>query len=219
MVKAVICIEGNIGVGKSTFSRLINEYIKSSEIVNEPIEEWFKMIDTHSNKNILQLFYDDKHRWSYTFQNMAYLTRMMKIENVLRTTQQDYIFLDRSLNTDRNVFEKLLYDTGYISDLEHTIYKQWYNFYNDYVKSNTIEKTIYLKASPLSCYERIKFRGRHEENNISMDYLQQLHQYHEQWLNNADNVLTINCDQDFEHNIDYQQYIIEQTSKFILDNK
>ena len=41
---------------------------------------------------------------------------------------------------------------------------------------------IYLRTSPEKAYQRIKKRNREEELNISYEYIQQLHDYHEEWL-------------------------------------
>lgn len=39
-----------------------------------------------------------------------------------------------------------------------------------------------MRTSPEVVYERVKSRGRPEEDSLSLEYLQQLHTAHEQWL-------------------------------------
>jgi deoxyadenosine/deoxycytidine kinase len=219
MSKQIVCIEGNIGVGKSTFTGLLKNYFSSSIIVPEPVNMWLNIKGVEADSpNILQLFYDDISRWAYTFQNVAYVTRMMMIEVTIRSTDKDIIFLDRSLHTDKNVFEKMLYEQNKLTEIEHKMYELWSQFYHKYVRSNTDDKIIYLKSSPQVCSERIKIRGREEEKNITIEYLEQLNHYHEIWLNNNPNVLIINCNKDFEHDIVYQNEIISQV-KIFLDRK
>ncbi len=219
MSKQIVCIEGNIGVGKSTFTSLLKKYFSSSIIVPEPVNMWLNIKGEEPNSpNILQLFYDDISRWAYTFQNVAYVTRMMMIEETIRSTDKDIIFLDRSLHTDKNVFEKMLYEQNKLTEIEHKMYELWSQFYHKYVRSNTDDKIIYLKSSPQGCAERIKIRGREEEKNITIEYLEQLNHYHEIWLNNNPNVLIINCDKDFEHDIDYQNEIMSQVKIFLDKN-
>lgn len=75
MVKKMISIEGNIGVGKSTLISKLIEYIESSDVINEPIDKWLNITDSHKS-NILKVFYENKKRWSYTFQSLTYVTRM-----------------------------------------------------------------------------------------------------------------------------------------------
>jgi deoxyadenosine/deoxycytidine kinase len=208
----IIIIEGNIGVGKSTFIKLFANQFKNSVVVDEPVDLWTQ-IKNESGDNILGIFYSDIERWAYTFQSMAYVTRMMKIEDKIRENKYEYIFLDRSLGTDKNVFEKMLFDDKKINQIEHKIYNLWSDFYNNYVRPETDNTIIYLRAEPEISFDRIKKRGRVEEQNISLEYLQKLHKYHEQWLNSNENsnkkknIIIVDCNKDFELDIEHQNNI------------
>ena len=212
-MQQIISIEGNIGVGKSSFIDILKSKI-NCEVVPEPVNMWLNIKD-NNNKNILQTFYDDIQRWGYTFQNVACITRMMMIEDTIRNSNSPYIFLDRSLGTDKNVFELMLYENDNINQLEHNIYNLWINFYNNYVRKDKMNKIIYLQSTPEVCQERIKIRGREEEKNISIDYLIKLHNYHENWLNNNKAVLILDCSKDFIKDIDYQKKLINDVIRFI----
>ena len=210
--RKIIAIEGNIGVGKSTFTHILNDTFNKSMIVQEPVELWQNIKDAENN-NILGLFYTNINRWAYTFQNVAYITRMIKISDAINS-DSEILFLDRSLGTDKNVFEKMLYDDKIISELEHKIYNLWCDFYDKYMNRHKI-KTIYLRCSPQTAYNRIYKRGREEEKNITLEYLEKLHTYHENWLCNRDDVLVIDCDKDFENDTDNKNKIIDLVKKFI----
>jgi deoxyadenosine/deoxycytidine kinase len=211
----IVSIEGNIGVGKTTFINLLIEHFKNSCIVSEPVDMWLN-IKNEKGVNILDIFYKDTKRWAYTFQNIAYLTRIMKIQDKIKEDNYDYIFLDRSLYTDKNVFEKMLHDDGMIDEVEHSAYNMWYDFYTKYVNNLTDFQFIYLKADPEVCASRIKIRNRKEEENISLEYLKKINRYHDDWLeSDKKNVLTIDCNSDFEHNELFQQNIISSIKKFI----
>jgi deoxycitidine kinase len=41
---------------------------------------------------------------------------------------------------------------------------------------------IYLRTKPETCFERLQRRARSEEATVPLDYLQSLHQRHEDWL-------------------------------------
>jgi deoxyadenosine/deoxycytidine kinase len=207
--KQIISIEGNIGAGKSTFVDIIKTHISNSEIVGEPIEIWKKLQDSDGS-NILEKFYKDIPRWAYSFQNLACITRMMKIEDTIQQSDAAFIFLDRSLGTDKNVFEKMLYDSKKISEIEHQMYNLWCDFYHKYVRAEFNNIIIYLRCDPETALTRIKKRGRIEEQDISIEYLTSLHEYHEKWLMNNPNVnvIIVDCDKDFETDLENQKYII-----------
>lgn len=46
---------------------------------------------------------------------------------------------------------------------------------------------IYIQCSPQICSERIKKRSREGEDTIPLDYLEKIHNKHEEWLNKAGN--------------------------------
>ena len=192
MSKNIICIEGNIGVGKTTLIEQLQMYMNDTDFIFEPVELWKNIKDTN-NENMLQKFYNDQERWAYSFQTLAYITYMKDIEDKLRTSKASNIVLDRSLDTNKYIFEKMLYNNKKISEIEHQMYNLWFNFYNDYVRKEFNNIIVYLKCDPKIALERIKKRGRIEEQNIDLDYLNQIHQYHEEWLLNKDNVIIIDC--------------------------
>lgn len=206
----IITIEGNIGVGKSTFVNIIkSNWLYDCKIVDEPVDMWKKIQDS-DGKNILQTFYDDIPRWAYTFQNLVYVTRMIKIEDAIKSGDSKYIFLDRSLETDSNVFEKMLYDSKQISVIEHKAYELWCNFYYNYVRKQHNPIHIYLKASSSVCMNRIQKRNRIEEKGIDINYLDLLNKYHDDWLLNSTNTIIIDCNEDFENDKEKQNEMIQQ---------
>jgi deoxyadenosine/deoxycytidine kinase len=213
--KSIVSIEGNIGVGKSTFTNILQECIPSSEIVSEPVDMWLD-IKNKDGKNILQTFYDDIPRWAYTFQNIAYVTRMMKIERTIRASTAENIFLDRSIDTDRFVFEKMLYEQNKIQTIEHAAYQLWCEFYYEFVRKDIGKKVIYLRCDPETSYNRIKIRGREEEKSITLEYLKELHTAHEDWLMNNPSTLILDCNKDFEHDIESKNELINKVKNFLF---
>lgn len=210
--KIIVSVEGNIGVGKSTFIDILRtkwDCEGGCEVVPEPVDLW-KNLTNSDGKNILQTFYEDIPRWAYSFQNVACITRMMKMEESIKNSSSKYIFLDRSLGTDKNVFEAMLHDQGQINELEHSMYNLWCDFYHKYVRSQSNQIYIYLKASPETCVNRIKKRGRVEEESIGLEYLKGLNDYHDAWLLKEPNVVVIDCEEEFENDQDKHNWMINQ---------
>ena len=219
--KVIISVEGNIGVGKSTFIKILESNWEDCEVVSEPVEMWKELIGS-DGKNILQTFYEDIPRWAYSFQNVACITRMMKMEDSIRTSKSKYIFLDRSLGTDSNVFEAMLHDQGKINKLEHSMYNLWCDFYHKYVRPQDNLIYIYLRASSETCASRIKKRGRVEEESIGLDYLSGLNKYHDTWLLDKSiesNVIVIDCEEEFESDIKKQYQMIQLIKDKLNANK
>lgn len=181
----IISVDGNIGSGKSTLVKYLkSKYKKNLYFLDEPVEEWIRITDD-KNENILQKFYSDKSRYSYLFQNFAFITRanilLKNIKYLKNFFGKKIIVTERSVETDRNIFAKMLYDSNNLTDLEYKIYNYWYNNLYPDIK---VKNIIYLKTDPEVAYQRIKKRNRKEEEGISLEYIKNVHNYHEKWLSN-----------------------------------
>ena len=187
-------IEGNIGSGKSTLVKYLknlklfeNDNIKT---VLEPVNEWKDFTD-NKGKNVLEYFYTDPKRWGYLFQMNAFITRSKLIEEV---SSNCILLMERSVYSDRNVFAKNCYEKGLINDIEWKTYLNWFEWLSKKISVNG-DAYIYLRTSPEKSYQRIQKRGRDEEKEISLDYIKEIHQKHEEWLKNAGpNVLILDGD-------------------------
>jgi len=216
MNKLKFNVNGNIGAGKSTYTKLMKQHIMSSDVCEEPVQKWLETVDS-KNENILQKFYNEPKEYAFLLQNFACITRMMKSEEILTTTKASNIFYDRFIDTDKNVFFKMLCDDGMISEIEQTMYNSWYDFYTKYVRPAFFDFTIYLRCEPEVAYNRIMKRNRVEEKDITLEYITKVHQYHEDWLmnSNMNNVLVIDCNKDFENNAERQLEVINITKQLI----
>jgi deoxyadenosine/deoxycytidine kinase len=194
-------IEGNIGSGKSTLCRkLKNEMGEETEVIFEPVDKWRETKDEESGNNILQNFYVDQERWSYSFQSYTFLTRM---EDVMSEQTKDIRFIERSIYTDKLVFARSLYDTGKMTSLEWNMYNRWFDWLSEdcFKKVNRPSGFIYIRADPETSFQRMLKRERSEEKCVPVEYLKIISEYHDEWLCREDqqNVLVINVDKDFEN--------------------
>lgn len=177
----LISIEGNIATGKSTHF----EYIKTLKLANiyfvdEPVEEW-RNIKDNNNMNALECFYNDKKN-SFCFQVLAYITRLKKLIDIIKKYPNDIIISERCIESDKNVFAKMLYESGDISSIEWETYNYWYN---SFCETSKVDLIIYIATDPVECLNRIKTRNRTEEVSIPLGYLEQCHNKHEEWLNST----------------------------------
>ena len=146
----IISIEGNIGSGKSSVIEKLKKNYPNFYYLQEPVDVWTKYTD-ENGKTILDLFYENNTRWAYTFQNLAYITRIQQILAVKDI--YDVIITERSIFTDRNVFAKILEQDGHINKIEKSLYDQWFELLKKDVK---VDGYIYIKADPKVSHERIR---------------------------------------------------------------
>ena len=210
----IISIEGNIGSGKSTILKCLkcfNDVI----FLQEPVSEWEKIKDKNGI-TILEKFYENQEKYSFAFQMMAYISRLSILKETIKQHPNAIIITERCLNTDRYVFAKMLFDNGKLEDVEYQIYLNWFDHFSD---MQNIQKVIYLKTTPETCFYRINKRHRDGESNISIEYLQSCHKYHEDMIKNiGDNILILDSNMDFEKDKNIEQEWIEKIKLFIFNN-
>lgn len=214
-------VEGNIGAGKSTFLKMLKEYL-NVQIVLEPHEQWQRV--GGEDHNLLQKFYKDPARWAYTFQSYAFVSRIMSQYMHAQKNPFAIQVLERSVFSDRYCFARNCYELGYMNALEWKLYQEWFAWLRDTYVTKP-EGFIYLKTNPEICYERLNKRNRAEEATVSIEYIKSVHNKHEEWLVNkqaADRymheipVLVLDCDIDFENNKAEQEKHVEAVGAFVL---
>ena len=155
----LISIEGNIGTGKTTLLKsLQNNKYKS---VYEPVDEW---------GDWLNLFYKDKRN--------AFGFNMKILHSYQSKLKDENIISERSPFTSKEIFYKLALKEKFSSYCEYNLYCDYYD-----LLARIPDYFIYIQTDPEVCLERIKNRNRKEEENISLEYLKELHKYHENVYN------------------------------------
>lgn len=216
----LISIEGNIGTGKTTLINILKKkFGKKNNVifVEEPLNQWLNLKDK-DGKNILGKFYEDQERWSYSFQMHAFITRSKDI--LRQNTDENVIIIERSVLTDCNVFAKLLYNSGKISEMEWQLYNEWFTWLTQHFESVKPDKFVYLRAEPEVSYQRMLKRTRDEENNVPLEYLQAVSEKHDEWLLNDDieNVITIDVNADFNDSENFKRTVIDRVTQLIKSN-
>lgn len=215
----LISIDGNIGSGKSTLLELLKCELKDNEniiFLREPVDIW-ESIKDESGANILEKFYDDTEKYSFSFQMIAYISRLALLKEVFETNSDKIIISERSLFTDKCVFAKMLYDSGKIEYINYQIYLK---FFDTFVRDYKLDKIIYVKTDPENCNTRIIKRSRMGESNISLDYLNACHNYHEEMMDNADlahvDKTVIDGNLDIYENVDGKRKWLDAIKECIL---
>jgi len=181
----LVSLEGSIGSGKSTLINALKERHPDWHFIDEPVSTW-QALKNEAGEDLLQVFYKDIKRYSYTFQNCALLSRAINIQKKIDAWRTagglgSCVFVtERCLETDYHVFAQMLKDDGMMDAMEWDLYKMWYDYIKD--MSTPLTGIIYVSTPPDICAERIKERGRVGEDKISPAYLVNLDKYQREWL-------------------------------------
>lgn len=168
----LISIGGLIGVGKSTVLELLKQKLNTDRFIflPEPVDEWTSIKD-NNGINALQYFYLDPKKYAMSFQTLAFITRLVQLQKAMDQFEylEPIIITERSLEEDRYVFAEHLHQTGLISEIDFKIYQYWFD-----TQKILPDLNFFLKASPKKCLDRIMLRGRNEEKEIDIRYLEAL---------------------------------------------
>jgi deoxyguanosine kinase len=151
-----IVVEGVIGVGKTSLSRLLAEAL-GARLVLEVVEE----------NPFLARFYESPERYAFQAQTFFLLSRFRQLQELgqqslfERHTVADYLF-DKDF-----IFASLN-----LSGAEWELYRELYGQLRP--RLTTPDLVVYLRADPDLLLQRIAQRGRPFEREIQADYLRRL---------------------------------------------
>lgn len=223
MGRKLVCVEANIGAGKTSLISNLKAHFKNNPkiiFLKEPVDDWEKIKDSNGN-TMIQKFYSDQKAYAFSFQMMAYISRLALLSKAFEETADqtiDYIIIsERSLYTDKLVFAKMLYEAGNIEEVNYQIYLKWFDFF---AKTYPVDKIIHIETDPKVCKQRIKKRERHGEDGIPLEYLEKCDTYHHQMVHSHEvtkDILTIDGNVDLNTNPAMLDTWIETINKFITN--
>lgn len=208
----IVSLDGIPGAGKSKLLRELKSRlhgISSQNIIclQEPVEEWSKLKDTHGN-TLFSLYYNDQKRYALAFQLQVLHTRFELFEETIRENPDSLIITERDLITDYRIFTQMLYDSGMFEEIEFKLYQELFNSYqrrlcelcsgsDDGRQNLGAQKRIYLTTSAGVAHKRMRMRGRKEEEGVPLSYLERVDEYHQNAFADRDNILKLEGDDDW----------------------
>ena len=153
-----IVVEGVIGVGKTSLSRLLSERL-TAKLVLEEVEE----------NPFLKDFYRDRARYAFQTQMHFLFSRYQQQRNLRQLdlfrerTVSDYLFAKDRIFAGLN-----------LQDRELALYERLVGWLElEVMKPDVV---VYLQANPDVLMERIAKRGRTFEREMERDYITQLNE-------------------------------------------
>ena len=215
-------LEGNQGVGKSTFLKLLNKHLPEIEIQLEPLENWQKK---RHGQSLLKNFFDDISRWSFTMDSFTLMCRVKEHLINQRHTNLNRL-LERSIYSGYYGYAMAGYKSGGMTEMEWQLYNEWF----DYLTANCKPPVgfIYLKSDPEVAFARAQKRARAEESSCTLDFFKILGKMHDNFLIDKSNVkpeiknipvLVLDCNQEFEADENVLAGHLDKIQQFLLDTQ
>jgi deoxyadenosine/deoxycytidine kinase len=159
----------------------------------------------------------DKNKYSVVMQKINKLCSEEALDENFKLDKY-IIITERSLYTDKYVFAKMLYDQGKIEDVCYQIYLNWFD---EFAMDFPINYSVYVNTDPEKCYERIHKRAREGEELIPLAYLNDCHNYHEEFLDENSGIkmskLVLDGNVDIYENEKILEEWLDKINSFIQD--
>ena len=173
-----IAVEGPIGAGKTSLTRLLSEHLGKEVLLEEPDSNPF-----------LEEFYKNRQRYALAVQLNFFLRRVEQINQV----KQMNLFHSGTV-ADFLIEKDPIFARLNLSNDELKLYRQIY----DHLKPNmpVPDLVIYLQASPMKLIERVKTRGKVYERNVTKEYITSVFVEYQNFFHSYDSapILIVNSD-------------------------
>jgi deoxyguanosine kinase len=168
-----IVVEGPIGVGKTSLTRIIAEELGAS-LNLEVVEE----------NPFLASFYGDPERFGFNVQVFFLLSRFKQLQALV----QENLF-DSSVVSDYLFDKDFIFASMNLRDAEFDLYRELYAQLKPRLR--TPDLTVYLRADTDLLLDRIAKRGRSFERGMDPEYLKTLNQHYNDYFLQYPNPLLV----------------------------
>ncbi len=166
-----IVIAGNIGSGKTTLTKMLAHHYG-----------WEARLESVVNNPYLADYYSDMRRWAL---NLEVYFLKERFRDILRIAQSDKaIIQDRSIFEGVYIFTANNHDMGNMSDRDFDTYMGLFQSMMMVVRQPDL--LVYLKASVEHLVDNVHKRGRDYEQNMRLDYLRNLNERYEEFVQQYD---------------------------------
>ncbi|MGE7625223.1 deoxynucleoside kinase [Viridibacillus sp. NPDC096237] len=152
-----ITVEGPIGVGKTSLSKIVAETFQF-HLLKEIVDE----------NPFLNKFYEDIDEWSFQTEMFFLCNRYKQLTDI----KNHILSHEKAAIADYHIFKNLIFAKRTLKESEFHKYEEIYRILTvDMPCPNVV---VYLYASVDTLMKRIAMRGREFEKMISREYMEQL---------------------------------------------
>ena len=194
-VPKFLAVEGPVGVGKTTLTKLLAESFRYETFLEQP-----------SDNPFLADFYKNPSQSALATQLFFLFQRVKQIQDL----KQGDIFTPIHVS-DFLLDKDKLFAQVTLSEHELSLYNQIYDYLS--LDLPTPDLVIYLQAETKTLFERVAQRGREIEKGISFEYLDLLNESYKEFFLHYDRspVLIVNSEfLDLAHNQNDYMLLLEK---------
>ncbi|MDP4291156.1 MAG: deoxynucleoside kinase [Bacteroidota bacterium] len=184
-----ICIEGNIGAGKTTLSHMLSEEF-NAKLILEQFED----------NSFLPKFYEDPEKYAFPLELSFLAERFQQLKKELSSHD---LFYPMTI-ADYFISKSLIFARSNLQNDEYALFQKLFQIIlPNLPKPNLI---VYLHAGVSRLQDNIKLRGRSYEQNIMSSYLIKIQDAYLEYLRMQQElkILIIDTEKiDFVHNKDH----------------
>ncbi|USD24070.1 2-amino-4-hydroxy-6-hydroxymethyldihydropteridine diphosphokinase [Flagellimonas marinaquae] len=201
----LIAIEGNIGAGKTTLSKMISNDFNAKLV-----------LERFADNPFLPKFYEDQSRYAFPLE-MSFLAD--RYQQFMDDTSQFDLFKNFMVS-DYDIFKSLIFAKVTLQKEEYNLYRKVFSFMYKEVKKPEIYLYLYQNTERLLA--NIKKRGRDYEQKIDPAYLEKINRGYLDFIKSHPSQNSVIVDMgelDFVHNPKDYEFILERLEDNILSTK
>ncbi|MDG1452510.1 MAG: 2-amino-4-hydroxy-6-hydroxymethyldihydropteridine diphosphokinase [Polaribacter sp.] len=191
-----IAIEGNIGSGKTSLTKMISDEFNAKII-----------LERFADNPFLPKFYEDKERYAFPLEMSFLADRHQQLSDDLA----QFDLFKNFIVSDYYIFKSLIFAQVTLQKEEYILYRKMFDImYKEITKPDLY---IYLYQNTEQLLQNIKKRGRDYEQSIAPSYLNKIHLGYRNFIDTEQNLNSVIIDvsgRDFVGNPDDYKYIIKK---------
>ncbi len=190
-----IAIEGNIGAGKTSLTKMIAEDFNAKTV-----------LERFADNPFLPKFYEDKERFAFPLEMSFLADRYQQLSDDLA----QFDLFKNFIVSDYYIFKSLIFAQVTLQNDEYFLYRKMFDIM--YKEISKPDLYIYLYQKTPRLIENIKKRGREYEQNIAPEYLDNIHKGYATFIKTEENLKSLIIDVselDFVNHPDDYTSIIE----------